>query len=107
MGFPGNSVVKNPPTNAADAGDMGSTLGLERVTTHSSVLAWKTAWTEEPGEPQSMGSQKSWTWLRTHNPIQFICGNDFLLYSQLCMNFSAFLFPSVFLSSGIIHRVYY
>ena len=27
------------------------------VTTHSSVLAWKTPWTEEPGQQQSMGSQ--------------------------------------------------
>ena len=25
--------------------------------THSSILAWKTPWTEEPGRLQSMGSQ--------------------------------------------------
>ena len=25
---------------------------------HSSTLAWKTPWTEEPGGPQSMGSQR-------------------------------------------------
>ena len=24
LGFPGGSVVKNPPTNAGDAGDLGS-----------------------------------------------------------------------------------
>ena len=29
---------------------------------HSSTLAWKIPWTEEPGRLQSMGSQ-SWTWL--------------------------------------------
>ena len=29
----------------------------EGMATHSSVLAWKTAWTEEPGRLQSMGSQ--------------------------------------------------
>ena len=28
---------------------------------HSSILAWETLWTEEPGRLQSMGSQKSWT----------------------------------------------
>ena len=28
---------------------------------HSSVLAWKSPWTEEPGRLQSMGSQKSQT----------------------------------------------
>ena len=30
---------------------------------HSSVLAWKIPWMEEPGGLQSMGSQKSWTQL--------------------------------------------
>ena len=33
----------------------------EEVETHSSVLAWKIPWTEEPGGLQSMGSQKSQT----------------------------------------------
>ena len=28
------------------------------MATHSSILAWKTPWTEEPGGPQSMGSQR-------------------------------------------------
>ena len=28
---------------------------------HSSILAWKILWTEEPGKLQSMGSQKSQT----------------------------------------------
>ena len=31
------------------------------MATHSSVLACKIPWTEEPGQLQSMGSQKSWT----------------------------------------------
>ena len=30
MGFPSGSVVKNPPTNAGDTGDMGSTPVSER-----------------------------------------------------------------------------
>ena len=34
---------------------------------HSSILAWKIPWTEEPGGLQSMGLQKSQTRLRTHN----------------------------------------
>ena len=29
----------------------------EGMATHSSVLAWRTPWTEEPGGLQSMGSQ--------------------------------------------------
>ena len=30
----------------------------EEMATHSSILAWKIPWTEEPGGPQSMGSQR-------------------------------------------------
>ena len=33
----------------------------EGTATHSSILAWETSWTEEPGGPQSMESQNSWT----------------------------------------------
>ena len=31
----------------------------EEMTTHSSILAWKIPWTEEPGGLQSTGSQES------------------------------------------------
>ena len=34
----------------------------EEMATHSSILAWRIPWTEEPGGLQSMGLQ-SWTWL--------------------------------------------
>ena len=30
----------------------------EEMATHSSILAWKIPWTEEPGRLQSMGSQR-------------------------------------------------
>ena len=30
----------------------------EGMATHSSILAWRIPWTEEPGELQSMGSQR-------------------------------------------------
>ena len=30
----------------------------EEMTTHSSILAWRIPWTEEPGGLQSMGSQR-------------------------------------------------
>ena len=47
-------VGKNPPANAGDRRDVGSSLGqedpLEKETaTHSSILAWRIPWTEEPG----------------------------------------------------------
>ena len=38
---------------------LGRKEPLEKeMVTHSSILAWKIPWTEEPGEPQSMGSQR-------------------------------------------------
>ena len=30
----------------------------KEMTTHSSILAWRIPWTEEPGKLQSMGSQE-------------------------------------------------
>ena len=47
---------------ACNVGDPGSIRGakdpLEKgMATHSSILAWRIPWTEEPGELQSMGSQ--------------------------------------------------
>ena len=30
----------------------------DKMTTHSSILAWRMPWTEEPGRLQSMGSQR-------------------------------------------------
>ena len=57
-------VVKNLPANAGDLRDAGLTLGQEDpleedTATHSSILAWRIPWTEEPGGLQSMGLQES------------------------------------------------
>ena len=30
----------------------------QEMSTHSSILAWEVSWTEEPGEQQSMRSQR-------------------------------------------------
>ena len=47
-------VVKNPPVNAGDLRALGSVPGWEDLleedmATHSSSLAWRIPWTEEPG----------------------------------------------------------
>ena len=60
MGFPGGAGVKNSPASAGDARDVDSILGREvpleeEMATQSSILAWRTSWTEEPGRLQSMG----------------------------------------------------
>ena len=56
-------VVKNPPANAGDLRDMGLILAQEdaleeEMATHSSILAWRIPWTEEPGGLQSIGPQR-------------------------------------------------
>ena len=38
---------------------LGQEVSLEKeMATHSSILAWKIPWTEEPSKLQSMGSQR-------------------------------------------------
>ena len=45
--------------SAYNAGDLGWEDALEKgLATHSSILAWKIPWTEEPGGLQSKGLQK-------------------------------------------------
>ena len=56
-------MVKNLPANAGDVRDTGLSLGREDplekgMATHSSILAWRIPWTEEPGRLQSIGLQR-------------------------------------------------
>ena len=60
-------VVKNLPASARDARGVGSIPGSGRslegvMAIPSSILAWRTPLTEEPGGLQSIGSQKHRTW---------------------------------------------
>ena len=52
-------MVKRLPTmREAQVQSLGREDPLEKeMATHSSILAWKIPWTEEPGRLQSMGSQ--------------------------------------------------
>ena len=53
--------VKNPPTiQEARVQSLGRKDPLEEgMATHSSILAWRISWTEEPDRLHSMGSQES------------------------------------------------
>jgi len=56
-------VGQESACNARDPGNTGSIPGLGRspgegMETHSSILAWKMPWTEEPGRLQSIESQR-------------------------------------------------
>ena len=65
-GLPWWLSSKESTCNAGDAGLIpGSGRSLEeRVATHSSILAWRTPWTEEPGGLQSIWVTKSQTRLK-------------------------------------------
>ena len=69
LGFPGGSVVKDPPAMQRSKEMQVRSLGwndslvwkdpLEKgMETHSSILAWRIPWTEETGGLQSTGSQR-------------------------------------------------
>ena len=53
-------MVQNLPTmQEPKVCSLGREDPLEKErATHSSILAWRTPWTEEPGRLQSMGSQR-------------------------------------------------
>ena len=60
LGFPGGSLAKNSPVSA---GDMGSVPESGRFPgegngSHSSILAWESPWTEEPGRATLQGVTK-------------------------------------------------
>ena len=59
--IPGGSDGKEPACNVGDGS--GRPLGQEDplkkgMAIHSSILAWRISWTEEPGGLQSMESQR-------------------------------------------------
>ena len=59
MDFSGGSDGKVSAYNVGDLGSIpGSDLLEKEMATHSSILAWKIPWMEEPGRLQSMGSQR-------------------------------------------------
>ena len=57
MGFPSDSAVKNLPVmQETQVRSLGWENPLrEHMATHSSILAWRIPWTEEPGGLQSLG----------------------------------------------------
>ena len=63
-------MVKNPPAMQETwVRSLGWEDPLEEgLATHSSVLAWRIPWTEEPGRMQSVGSHRvRHDWVTKHN----------------------------------------
>ena len=81
IGFLGGSVVKNlPAKQETRVQSLGQEDPLETgMATHSSILAWRIPWTEEPGGLQSMGSQRvghDWATKHTQEKIRVLFLKD-------------------------------
>ena len=92
-------------------------LGLGRyaqrvMTSHSSILAWRISWTEEPSRLQSIGSQRvghiwsNWACTGTHtyiysftNSFSIYVVTDFLAELPVVLKYS--LFVIYFIHSGV------
>ena len=74
-GFPGSSVVQNPPAmQETCVRSLYQEDPLEKeMATHSNMLAWEISQTEDPGGLQSMGLQESdmTERLNPHDPLHF------------------------------------
>ena len=85
-GLSGSAVEKLPPS-AGEARDPGSIPGSGRspeegMATHSSILAWRILWTEEPGGYSPWGRKVSDT---TERLSMHVC---------MCIKWQFYLFPS-------------
>ena len=65
LNFPSGGSGKNAPANAGDTEDLGDLASIfgedpleEEMATHSSILAWRIPWTEEPGGLHSTELQR-------------------------------------------------
>ena len=88
-GFPGDKDIRDadliPVAGRSPGGGMA---------THSRILVWRIPWTEEPGRPQSMGTQRvrhSWSNLAQHCTaflsLYWTCYNTASVF--LCFGFLA------------------
>ena len=70
--------------SSCNAGDMGSIPGLgsspgKEMAAHSSILAWRIPWREEPGGLQSMGLQRV-RWDLVSKQQQYTTSTTFLVF---------------------------
>ena len=77
-------MVKNLPANTGDTKDGVLIPGLGRplekeMATHSSILAWKISWTEEPVGYSPLSHKESATAEHTHNGHA-----RFLVFTPFC-----------------------
>ena len=79
LGFPGDSVVKNPAMQGMRVRSLGQEDPLEKeMATHSSTLAWEIPWTQELGRLQAMGSQVRYEWATKQQQIYLFVQSPYM-----------------------------
>ena len=102
VGFPGASVVRNPPamreTQETQVRSLGWENPLEKeMATHFSILAWKIPWTMEPGRLLFMGSQRvghNWATslsLQSHTKLYLLLPQTLVLMAQFKFLYYVFI----------------
>ena len=80
-------MVKNlPALQETWVQSLGWEDPLEKRMATSSILTWRIPWTEEPGRPQSMESQRlrnDWATF-THHQLREVCGGNTLQRRIVC-----------------------
>ena len=92
--------------SACTAGDVGLLPGWEDpleegMATHTSILAWRIPWTEEPGGLQSVGSQR----LR-HDWSDSSGTHNFLVYLSFVLYFEHRVCVQVLISRAILTKIF-
>jgi len=74
MGFPGDSVIKNPPTmKETQVPSLGQEVPREKeMQTYFSILAWEIPRTEEPGYSPWGGKESDMTQQLNNNTESYI-----------------------------------
>ena len=106
MGFPGGSDGKDlPAMRETWVWSLGQEDRLQKgVATHSSILAWRIPWTEEPGGLQSMGLQSvrhDWVTKHTHTHTHPLMCSFVLASLILQTNLYSWYFYSIYIEREI------
>ena len=102
MGFPGGSVVKNPPANVGAAGDMGLIPGLGRSPGEGKGNAFRYSCLKNPhGQKSLAGVPKSQTQLSTHAPM-FITHNTYSHHLCMCVWACAHIYPHTLITHTLL-----
>ena len=98
VGFPGGSVLKNPPVKQKTwVQSLSQEDPLEKeMATHSSIVALEIPWTEKPGGLQSMESNKNQRWLSREQQLNVALEKNAQIISPQLDNFlqTEFIFES-------------